>query len=369
MKLATIVGARPQFIKAAAISRAISAYSPLHQNGNEAIREILIHTGQHYDYEMSDVFFEQLALPKPAYHLGVGSGNHGWQTAEMLKHVEEVLIEEHPDVVVVYGDTNSTLAGALAAAKVHIPVAHVEAGLRSFNRRMPEEVNRVLTDHLSDLLFAPTSTAVENLEREGISRAVFRVGDVMRELALENLESARSGSTILGRLDLTVKNYVLATVHRAENTDSPVRLQNVVEALCEIAESQPVIWPMHPRTRNALSEIKIQAVQKNRLQMIPAVPYRDMMVLEASARVILTDSGGVQKEASWFQVPCVTLRDETEWVETLRDGRNRLAGAQKERIVRAYAEVMSSPLALEPEVVSDECPAQAILAHLSDFFH
>ncbi len=366
MKIATVVGARPQFVKAAMVSRAISESNRLPQ-GKHAIREILIHTGQHYDYEMSDVFFEQLALPKPAYQLGVGSGNHGWQTAEILKRAEEVLMREQPDAVVVYGDTNSTLAGALAAAKLNLPVAHVEAGLRSFNRRMPEEVNRVLTDHLSDLLFAPTITAVDNLEREGITQGVLLTGDVMHEAALEHLERASRSSTILAQLGLAPQTYALATVHRAENTDSSEKLQNIVQAFYEIGELQPVIWPVHPRTRRALVELEIPRGQKNALQMIPAVPYGDMLVLEASARVILTDSGGVQKEARWFRVPCVTLRDETEWVETLEDGWNRLAGAKKEKIVQAHSEAIASPLAREPYIAIKGHPAQAIVAQLSDF--
>ena len=368
MKLATIVGARPQFIKAAAVSRAISEYGRLHHNGGRPITEILVHTGQHYDYEMSGVFFDELGLPKPAYHLGVGSGSHGWQTAEILRRSEEVLLHERPDMVVVYGDTNSTLAGSLAAAKLHLPIAHVEAGLRSFNRQMPEEVNRVLTDHLSSLLFAPTPTAVGNLEREGITEGVFLVGDVMCEAALGHLEFGRRKSKVLEELRLAPKTYALATVHRAENTDSSERLRNIVQALNQIGRSQPVIWPVHPRTRKALEELGIKSKQRNGLHMIPAVSYRDMLVLEASAQVILTDSGGVQKEACWFRVPCVTLRDETEWVETLNNGWNRLAGARREDILRAHAKAIGSTIAPEPDTRIEDCPSQAILAHLSDFF-
>jgi UDP-GlcNAc3NAcA epimerase len=311
----TIVGARPQFVKAAAVSRALAA-----QGG---ARETLVHTGQHFDANMSDVFFEELEIAPPAHHLGVSGGGHGEQTGRILERVEAVLRAEQPDVVLVYGDTNSTLAGALAAAKLHVPVAHVEAGLRSFNRRMPEEVNRVLTDHVSTRLFAPTSTAVENLRREGCERGVHLVGDVMYDVALRFSAIAQQRSTLLSELGLPRGKYLLATIHRQENTDDPERLRTVFAALGELAADLPVVLPLHPRTRKALSTMA--AAVPPGLMLIEPVSYLDMIMLERHARLIATDSGGVQKEAFFFRVPCVTLRDETEWVELVDAGWNTLA--------------------------------------------
>ncbi|MBC7221581.1 UDP-N-acetylglucosamine 2-epimerase (non-hydrolyzing) [Candidatus Bipolaricaulota bacterium] len=337
MKIADVVGARPQFIKLAPVLKAIERHNRDHPD--RPIHEVLVHTGQHYDYEMSQVFFDELGLKAPDYHLGVGSGTHAYQTGEMLKRVEDVLLKEKPDLVMVYGDTNSTLAGALAAAKLHIPVAHVEAGLRSFNRRMPEEINRVLTDHLSDLLFCPTQTAVENLKREGITEGVHLVGDVMYDAVLQYAELAEAKSEILGRLALKPRSYALATVHRAENTDDPVRLKGIFQGLAALAqEGLPVVVPLHPRTRNALSSLSISQSLPRDLLIIEPVSYLDMLILEKNARVILTDSGGVQKEAFFFRVPCVTLREETEWVETVETGWNTLVGCAPERIVRAALE-------------------------------
>ena len=338
MKLVNIVGARPQFIKLAPVLKAILEYNAAHPD--RPIQEILVHTGQHYDYRMSGVFFDELGLKSPAYHLGVGSGTHGAQTGEMLRRIEEVLMAEHPDIVMVYGDTNTTVAGALAAAKLHIPVAHVEAGLRSFNRRMPEEINRVLTDHLSDLLFCPTETAVRNLEREGITRGVHRVGDVMYDAVLQYLELAQRKSRILEQLALKPSSYALATIHRAENTDEPVRLAGVREGLRLVHSSGlPVVMPLHPRTRRAIAE---HGLSLDGVRLIEPVSYLDMLVLEKHARVILTDSGGVQKEAFFFGVPCVTLRDETEWVETVETGWNTLVGHQPEAICGAALNMRSS---------------------------
>ncbi|MGC9019425.1 MAG: non-hydrolyzing UDP-N-acetylglucosamine 2-epimerase [Candidatus Bipolaricaulaceae bacterium] len=334
MKVVDIVGARPQFIKLAPILQAIEHHNLEHPES--PIHEVLVHTGQHYDYEMSQVFFDELGLKAPDYHLGVGSGTHGYQTGEMLKRVEEVLLKEKPDLVMVYGDTNTTLAGALAAAKLHIPVAHVEAGLRSFNRRMPEEINRVLTDHVSDLLFCPTQTAVENLRREGITEGVHRVGDVMYDAALLYLDLAERKSRILERLDLAPRSYALATVHRAENTDDLERLRAIFEGLGRIGrEGLPVILPLHPRTRK---QVEALGLRSHAVRMLEPVSYLDMLVLEKNARVILTDSGGVQKEAFFFRVPCVTLREETEWVETVEAGWNTLVGCDPGRIVRAALE-------------------------------
>jgi len=285
---------------------------------------------------MSGVFFSALSLKEPEYNLGIGSGTHGWQTAEILKGTEEVLVRERPDAIVVYGDTNSTLGGALAGAKLQIPVAHVEAGLRSFRRGMPEEINRVLTDHLSSLLFAPTATAVKNLNAEGITRNVYLVGDVMQEAAFQFLQVAREKSTILKRLKLDPKSYSLVTVHRAENTDSPEHLRSIVEAMKEISKTETLVCPLHPRTSKKLKEFHLDFAGCDGMILIEPVSYLDMLALESSSRVVLTDSGGVQKEAVWFDVPCITLREETEWVETTENGRNHLAGTRTETIVDLF---------------------------------
>lgn len=314
-KCITIIGARPQFIKAAALSH------QLRSDGR--LQELILHTGQHYDANMSDVFFDELSIPRPRWHLEVGSGPHGQQTGRMLEAIEKVLMEERPDWVLVYGDTNSTLAGALAAAKLHLPLAHVEAGLRSFNRRMPEEINRVLTDHCSDLLLAPTATAVANLQREGVPpQRIAQVGDVMYDATLHFGQLARARSTVIDRLGLRNEGYVLATIHRAENSDDPVRLACIVDAIERVAQHWPVVLPLHPRTRARLSR---GALERPGIQLIDPVGYLDMVRLEQGAAVIATDSGGVQKEAYFHAVPCVTLRDETEWVELVELGWNRLA--------------------------------------------
>ena len=335
MKLMNIVGARPQFIKLGPILRAIHRHNRTHPDGR--IQGILVHTSQHYDYEISKVFFEELALKEPDYQLGVRSGTHAYQTAEMLKRIEAVLFKEKPHVVMVYGDTNSTLAGALAAAKLGIPVAHVEAGLRSFNKRMPEETNRVLTDHVSDLLFCPTETAVKNLEREGMTRGVHLVGDVMYDSVLHSVKLAEQKSRILERLKIQPKAYALATVHRAENTDDPRRLRSIFRALGGIArDGLPIIVPLHPRTRKELSSLKL-GLKDSRI--IEPLSYLDMLLLEKQARVILTDSGGVQKEAFFFKVPCVILREETEWVEMVEPNSNVLAGASERGILKAFRQI------------------------------
>jgi len=369
VKIVTVVGARPQFIKASPVSRA------LRQSGHQ---EFMIHTGQHYDYEMSRVFFDEMKLPEPDVNLEVGSGSHAKQTGEMLIQIENILIAEKPDWALVYGDTNSTLAGALAAVKLHIPVAHVEAGLRSFNREMPEEHNRVLTDHISDLLFCPTKTAVGNLINEGFkniagdgnliestnSRSpdsfslplIANVGDVMYDSVLHNIKLAEKNSRVLDRLKIKPRNYVLATVHRAENTDDHERLMSIFEAFTQIAQDElPVIIPLHPRTRQCLknSKFKIDGFvkspktpsplmgegrgegEKTPLRIIDPVSYLDMLMLEQNAKAILTDSGGMQKEAYFLGVPCVTLRTETEWVETVETGWNVIVGADREKIVEA----------------------------------
>jgi UDP-GlcNAc3NAcA epimerase len=319
--IVTILGARPQFVKAAAVSRALAC---------RGLQESIVHTGQHYDPSMSAVFFDELGVPAPSHHLGVGSGSHGAQTAAMLAAIEEVLSESRPGAVLVYGDTNSTLAGALAAAKLHIPVAHVEAGLRSFNRRMPEEVNRVATDHLSTWLFCPTAVAVSNLRAEGIGadgdridRQVQEVGDVMFDVTRLFGERAMERATIGPSLGLGGTPYVLATIHRAENTDDPQRLTRIVESLRRVARSRRVVWPMHPRTRKVLASGSFGDL--GGIEAVEPVGYLDMLWLERHADVVVTDSGGVQKEAFFAGVPCVTVRDETEWVELVESGWNRLA--------------------------------------------
>jgi UDP-GlcNAc3NAcA epimerase len=350
-RLLTVVGARPQFVKAAMVSRAIAAHNAVNADGQ--IVEEIIHTGQHYDENMSEIFFRQMGIPKPAANLNVGSGSHGAMTARMLEGLEREMQARKPDWVLVYGDTNSTLAAALAAAKLHIPVAHVEAGLRSFNRRMPEEVNRVLTDHVSALLFCPTTAAVENLKREGIVDGVHHVGDVMYDAALVFGEIAERQSTALRDWGLSSKGYFLATVHRAENTDDPERLKGIWSAFERIGTSEaPLVFPVHPRTRAKLTALSLCGSEAlplchsgaggdargpltSAVQLLPPLSYLDMVLLEKHAKAILTDSGGVQKEAYFHGVPCVTLRDETEWVETVSAGWNGLAGAEMEAIVRA----------------------------------
>jgi len=324
MKVLSIVGARPQFIKAAPLSRAL----------RQDHTEILVHTGQHYDENMSQVFFDELGIPAPDHNLGVGSGPHGAQTAAMLEGIERLLLDQSPDWVLVYGDTNSTLAGALAAAKLHIPLAHVEAGLRSFNRRMPEEINRLLSDHVSDLLLCPSQAAVANLAAEGITRGVHCVGDVMAD-ALAYAAGKAQDSPVLDHLGLQAGGYLLATLHRAENTDDPQRLESISAAFAQVRE--PLVFPVHPRTRQALERNGL-ALEGPKVQLIDPLGYLDMVALMRSARLILTDSGGMQKEAYWLGVPCLTLRDETEWVETVTAGWNRLVGAQAQAILQAVGD-------------------------------
>lgn len=329
MKLLTVVGARPQFIKAAAVSRVIR------QEFSHQLSEVLVHTGQHFDSNMSQVFFDELEIPKPHYHLEIGGGSHGAMTGRMLEAIEKVLLSEKPDCVLVYGDTNSTLAGALAAAKLHIPVAHVEAGLRSFNKKMPEEINRVLTDHVSSILFCPTETAENNLKKEGITSGVYNVGDVMFDVALFYREKAVAKSHILTELEIKPKEFTLATCHRAENTDHPDRLKEILSALHEIAGFVPVILPLHPRTKKSVADLGLQGFLE-KVRVTEPLSYLDMVALEQSARMIITDSGGVQKEAFFYEVPCITIRDETEWVETVESGWNTLVGASRDRILNAF---------------------------------
>jgi UDP-GlcNAc3NAcA epimerase len=322
VKIASIVGARPQFIKAAPVSREIRQHH----------EEILIHTGQHYDENMSDVFFQVLEIPPPNYNLGVGSSSHARQTADMMRGLEEALEKEQVNLVLVYGDTNSTLAGALVAAKMGVPLGHVEAGLRSFNRKMPEEINRVVADHLSTLLFAPTETAIENLSREGITRGVHLVGDVMYDVALHSAQAARSRE-IVSKLGLRAGEYLLVTLHRPQNVDDRGTLASIVEAL--VQAGRPAVFPVHPRTRKNLEAFGLWDRLRAKVQAIDPVDYLDFLALLMSAGKVVTDSGGVQKEAYFFGIPCVTIRDETEWIETLEDGWNALVGTDTEDIVDA----------------------------------
>lgn len=348
MKIVTIIGARPQFVKAAPVSREMRKHHT----------EVLVHTGQHYDHGMSQVFFDELGIPSPDVNLGVGSGPHGAQTGAMLGGIERVLISERPDWVMIYGDTNSTLAGALAAAKSLIPVAHVEAGLRSFNRAMPEEINRVMADHISQLLLCPSRTAMTNLAREGISRGVHLIGDVMFDTLTWVLGRIdKSPPAVLTRLGLSGSAYVLCTVHRSENTDRLERLNGIVAALAGLNER--VIFPIHPRTRKALEGMK--TANPANVTLIEPLGYLEMVALARSARMILTDSGGLQKEAYWLGVPCVTLREETEWTETVDAGWNVLAGSDTERIVAAVRDfsrpVCRPPLYGEGGGIAAQCVA------------
>jgi UDP-GlcNAc3NAcA epimerase len=318
MKVITVLGARPQFVKASAVSSALQCVGGLD--------EVVVHTGQHFDENMSAVFFAELGVHAPAYNLGIRGGTHGAMTGQMLAAVERILLEERPDAVLVYGDTNSTLAGALAAVKLHIPVAHVEAGLRSFNMAMPEEVNRIVTDRISRWLFTPTEAAARHLRNEGVAATqIVPVGDVMYDVALHHGARVGASGRVLGALGLAPGGYVLTTVHRAENTDDVLRLTIIVDALEAIAAKLPVVWPLHPRTRGVLQRAgRIDRLAAN-LRLIDPVGYLDMVQLEKHAAVIATDSGGVQKEAFFYRVPCVTLRNETEWVELVDAGWNRLA--------------------------------------------
>ena len=326
MKILTILGARPQFIKAGPVSREIRK----RKERGENVKEIVVHTGQHYDWKMSDVFFQDLRLPKPDYYLGVGGKSHGKMTGEMIAKLEDVMLGEKPDVVLTYGDTNSTLAGAITASKLHIPVSHVEAGVRSFNMRMPEEINRILTDRVSRWLFCPTDTAVENLKKEGFEHfdcIILKSGDVMYDASLFYKNFAKEP-------DIKVKNdFILCTVHRAENTDFKDRLKDIFEALEEIANEVQVILPLHPRTKKKIKDTNIK-IQK--ITLLDPVSYLDMVWLLHNCKIVVTDSGGLQKEAFFFKKPCITLRDETEWIELLENGFNVLVGANKEKILDYY---------------------------------
>jgi UDP-N-acetylglucosamine 2-epimerase len=339
LKIANIVGARPQLIKYFPISKAIQSFI---DSSGKNIKEILIHSGQHYDYNMSEVFFKELGIKEPGHHLGVGSGSHGEQTAKIIERSEGVLLKEKPDILIVYGDTNTTLGATIAASKLHIPVAHVEAGLRSFNRTMPEEVNRVLIDHISSLLFSPNEGAVTNLHKEGFANvvnngnlvdlstsisallypAVINVGDVMYDLQQHAVGIAEKKSTILNDLDVAPKNYILLTLHRAENADHVNNFQKIVKFVNEISDGKRVVFPMHPRTKKSYDETNVKCCEN--IKIIEPFSYFDALMLLKNSSMVMTDSGGMQKEAYWLKVPCITLREETEWVETVQSGWNIL---------------------------------------------
>jgi UDP-N-acetylglucosamine 2-epimerase len=340
----SVVGARPQFIKAAPVSRALAGH----------FNEVVVHTGQHYDYGMSEVFFREMDMREPDFNLGAGGGSHGEQTGRMLIELEKILAQVKPDSVLVYGDTNSTLAGALTAAKSGVRLAHVEAGLRSFNRSMPEEVNRVLTDHVSDLLFCPTDAAVDNLSKEGVTNGVHRVGDVMCDALLHNLELARGRSDVLRRLNLSRGGYALVTIHRAGNTDDPVRITSILDALGLLPVK--VIFPVHPRTRKMINEMRL-SVNSN-VSLIEPVGPLDILILQENANCILTDSGGMQKEAYLLGVRCITLREETEWVETVTAGWNQLAGVDGTKIKSLYE--LWHPVGERPALYGDGHAAEQI---------
>ena len=351
LKICSVIGARPQFIKA----------SPLSAVLREKFEEIMIHTGQHYDHGMSQRFFDELDIPEPEYNLGVGSGGHGAQTDAMLKLLEELFIKEKPDAVLVYGDTNSTLAGALSAVKLHIPVAHVEAGLRSFNRKMPEEINRIVTDHVSDFLFVPSETSKKNLSKEGIIKGVHIVGDIMYDSILMHGQRAREKSTILSKLKIKNENYYLATIHRAENTDVKDQLDNIFRVFSEL--DKIVILPLHPRTKIRMEEFSLKV--SDNIKILEPAGYLDMLQLMQSAKSVLTDSGGVQKEAYYLRVPCVTLRKETEWTETVDAGWNTVANSDKEIILSVTERSDEIRLLPHPDLYGSGNTASEIVKILS----
>ena len=361
MKIVTIIGARPQIIKAAALSRAIK------EHFGDRIQEVIVHTGQHYDDNMSQVFFDELGVPQPDYNLHVGSANHGQQTAKMIEGIERVLMDEKPDFIVLYGDTNSTLAGAVAASKIHVPIIHIEAGLRSFNKAMPEEINRIVCDHCSTLLFTPTQAGFDNLAKEGFKMdnvgpytidnpKVFHCGDIMYDNSQYFSKIADQKADILKRLGLGGKPYVLATLHRDSNTDDPERLKAILEAFTELSKDITIVLPMHPRTRKHASDF-----HPDNIIVIEPVSFLEMIQLEKHAQLILTDSGGVQKEAYFFQKPCVILRPETEWVEIVETGAATLVDADKDEILATSRHYLQQPPVDFPEIFGDGRAAEFIL--------
>jgi UDP-GlcNAc3NAcA epimerase len=355
MKIVTIVGARPQFIKAVLLSKQL----------RKKHKEVLVHTGQHYDRELSDIFFDELAIPEPNYNLGIGSDSHAVQTGKMMIAIEEVLLKEKPDWVLVYGDTNSTLAGALATVKIHIPVAHVEAGPRMFDMNIPEEVNRVLTDRISSLLFAPTQTAVDNLKEEGITEGVHLTGDIMLDSFLHFSRVAERKSKILAELGLSKKGYLLATVHRAGNTDNEQNLRSIVDAFLSVDDR--IVFPVHPRTEKYLKQYGLYAMLRNapNMTLMNPVGYLDSLMLTSNAGKVLTDSGGLQKEAYFARVPCITLDETTGWVETVQDGWNTLVASDREKIIEAIKHF--EPKGRQRKVFGDGRAAERIVSTLSEF--
>lgn len=355
MKILTVIGARPQFIKASSLSREIALI--------DSVDEVIVHTGQHYDSNMSDVFFQELDIPKPTYSLGIGGGSHGSQTGEMLIKIEEVILKEKPDYLLVYGDTNSTLAGALASSKLNIPVIHIEAGLRSFNMRMPEEQNRILTDHISELLFTPTTTGFQNLLKEGIKEnKIFNVGDIMYDGALFFAELAKKKSLKNIHPEISGKNYFLCTIHRAENTDDSTRLISIFDNLNKLAKSNTILLPLHPRTKKSLEAEGLLDSYKN-IHFIEPLGYLDMVLLESNASLIITDSGGVQKEAYFHGVPCLTLRDETEWTELLDNGWNQLV-TDFEQLEKMVSVALNDDAKTNTELYGKGNTAHLIINHI-----
>jgi UDP-GlcNAc3NAcA epimerase len=371
IKIITIIGARPQIIKAAALSRAI------HNHFKNQIEEVIVHTGQHYDNNMSEIFFNELEIPKPKYNLAVGSGKHGATTAKMMEGIEEILLIEKPNYIVLYGDTNSTLAGGIAASKIHVPVIHIEAGLRSFNKRMPEEINRILCDHVSTLLFCPTNTALTNLKNEGFnllnqhadidSPVVYHCGDVMYDNSLYFAEKASQSSDILQKHQLQENHYLLATIHRDYNTDNPQRMNSIFSAIYKLSvqHSLKIVLPIHPRTAKLLSSTLdnnlYENIQKNKnIIIIEPAGFLDMIMLEKNCRMVLTDSGGVQKEAFFFKKPCLILRTETEWLELLEAGSALICGSSEEKITTGFDFFNQQKDLKFPNVFGDGNAAQII---------
>lgn len=352
MKIVTIIGARPQIIKAAALSRAIR------EHFSKEVQEVIVHTGQHYDENMSQVFFDELGIPQPDYNLGVGSASHGVQTARMIEGIESILLKEKPDCLVLYGDTNSTLAGAIAASKIHIPIVHIEAGLRSFNKSMPEEINRICCDHCSTLLFSPTATGYKNLVNENITAGIYHCGDVMYDNSKYFANIADKKSQILDKEGLRGVDYVLCTIHRDSNTDQPERLNAIFKALLKISESKKIVLPLHPRTSKLLNTnlektLFDQITDNPNIKILPPASFLDMIVLERHAQMVITDSGGVQKEAFFFQKPCLILRTETEWIEIVECGAAVITDADEKKIVESFNYFVENPPHNYPDIFGD----------------
>jgi UDP-N-acetylglucosamine 2-epimerase len=360
MKILIVVGTRPNFVKIAPL---VDEIVRKNKGAKKKIQYKIVHTGQHYDFEMSKIFFQELNIPKPHYDLGIGGGLHGWQTGKTMEKLEIVALKEKPDILLVLGDVNATLAGAVVASKLHIPIVHIEAGMRSFNRLMPEEINRVLTDHISKYNFCSTKTAVENLKNEGIKKGVYNVGDIMFDTFLAGTRIARKKSKILKKLGVKQGDYYLATIHRAENTEDKKKLRNIIDAFCEVDN---LLFPCHPRTVKYLKDYKIWDKAKKRIKIIKPVGYIDMLWLEKSAKKILTDSGGVQKEAYFAKVPCITLRNETEWVETVKDKWNILVGTERNKIAKAVKKF--SPKGSQHNYFGNGKTAREIVSILSKEF-